>query len=80
MKKITKKWTLFLMATFVTFFGICHTLVKNTRALDEMPVNEAFDDVNFYKCVVDAYNKEKETDVDYTTTSLTDLQLSEITT
>ena len=32
MKKIEKKWMLFLLATFVTVFGISYTLVKKTIA------------------------------------------------
>ena len=36
MKKITKKWTLFLIATFVTVFGIGYTLVnRGTYSADD---------------------------------------------
>ena len=44
----------------------------------KMPANTAFIDENFYKCVVDAYNKINETNVAYTE-SLTDEQLKSIT-
>ena len=42
------------------------------------PANNAFTDDNFYKCVVDAYNKENETSLPYTT-DLNDEQLKTIT-
>ena len=41
------------------------------------PVNSYFDDENFYKAVVDAYNKENNTSLPYTT-NLTDEQLKSI--
>ena len=41
------------------------------------PVNKYFDDENFYKAVVDAYNKENNTSLSYTT-NLTDEQLKSI--
>ena len=41
------------------------------------PVNSYFDDENFYKAVVDAYNKENKTNLPYTT-NLTDEQLKSI--
>lgn len=78
--KINKKWTLFLIATFVCFYGIGYTLLKGTAANADAPINTSFDDINFYKCVVDAYNSENSDTVDYMTTSLTDEQLATITT
>ena len=42
------------------------------------PANNAFTDDNFYKCVVDAYNKENKTSLPYTT-NLNDEQLKTIT-
>lgn len=42
------------------------------------PANNAFTDDNFYKCVIDAYNKENETSLPYTT-DLSDEQLKTIT-
>lgn len=33
--KINEKWTLFLIATFVTFFGVADTLLKGTKANDD---------------------------------------------
>ena len=44
----------------------------------EVPVNEAFDDINFYKCVVDAYNLNADTNKEYTD-NLTDEELQGIT-
>ena len=41
------------------------------------PANSYFTDENFYKCVVDAYNKENNTSLPYTT-SLSDSQLGSI--
>ena len=41
------------------------------------PANKYFDDDNFYKCVVDAYNKENSTSIPYTQ-SLSDGQLGSI--
>ena len=42
------------------------------------PANKAFTDDNFYKCVVDAYNKKNNTSLPYTT-NLSDEQLKTIT-
>ena len=42
------------------------------------PANSSFTDENFYKCVVDAYNKENNTSLGYNV-SLTDEQLASIT-
>lgn len=41
------------------------------------PANKYFDDDNFYKCVVDAYNKENNTSIPYTQ-NLSDSQLGSI--
>ena len=41
------------------------------------PANSAFDDQNFYNCVVDAYNEENSKSVSYTT-NLSDAQLKTI--
>ena len=41
------------------------------------PANSAFDDQNFYNCVVDTYNKENNASISYTT-SLSDVQLKAI--
>jgi len=76
--KINEKWMLFLIATFTTFFGVVDTLLKGTSA-SELSINEAFSDINFYKCVVDAYNNLNDTDYDYKTTILSDEELSLIT-
>lgn len=59
MRNIDKKWALFVMATAVSFYGICYTLIQSTFAMKyEMPIDSHFDDINFYKCVVDSYNLE----------------------
>lgn len=42
--KFNEKWTLFLIATFVTFFGIVNTLLKGTVASDVL-VNEKNNEV-----------------------------------
>ena len=41
------------------------------------PANKYFDDDNFYRCVVDAYNRENNTSIPYTQ-SLSDSQLGSI--
>ena len=66
MRNIDKKWTLFAIATIFTFYGICHTLVQTTFAIKQgMPIDQHFDDMNFYQCVVDSYNLEFSTDLTY---------------
>ena len=77
--KLNQKWTLFLLATFVSFFGIVNTLLKGTKANEEVPVNVTFDDINFYKCVVENYNDQFNKEFDYLTTNLTDNELSLLT-
>lgn len=74
--KLNEKWILFLIATLVTFSGIWYSLFKGTAASD-VPANLAFDDINFYMCVVDAYNKENDINLSYAT-SLSDAQLGTI--
>lgn len=66
MKNIDKKWLLFIMATVVSFYGICYTLVNSTFAMKfDMPIDSHFEDMNFYKCVVDSYNLEFSMNVSY---------------
>lgn len=45
---------------------------------DETPINTAFDDINFYKCVVDRYNTEEKASKNYKEDSLNDSELSRI--
>lgn len=45
---------------------------------DEAPVNTAFDDINFYKCVVDRYNTEEKASKNYKEDSLSNSELSRI--
>lgn len=45
---------------------------------DEAPVNTAFDDINFYKCVVDKYNAEENASKNYKEDSLSNIELSRI--
>ena len=71
--RVNEKWMLFLIATFVSFFGIVDTLLKRTEA-SEIVMNSYFNDVNFYRCIVDSYNQDNNTDIDYST-SLTDSQM-----
>ena len=66
MRNIDKKWFLFAMATVVSFYGICYTLFNSTFAMKyDMPIDSHFEDMNFYKCVVDSYNLEFSMDVSY---------------
>lgn len=78
--KLNKKGGLILFNVLVLVVAIVVTvsLPKGTMANNETPANSAFDDINFYKCVVDAYNEKNETSLDYTT-SLNDEQLQNIT-
>ena len=76
--KFSKKIMLFLIATVVTFFGIGYTLLSDTYAVSVLPANLDFEDINFYKCVVDAYNSNNNTNIDYTV-SLSDEELATIT-
>ncbi len=71
MKKHLKYISLILVALMVSL------IVKNVVGADDVPANTAFDDYNFYKIVVDAYNKENEPDVEYNH-SLTDDELKKI--
>ena len=69
-----------MIATVITSLGIGYTLLKGTMATDtlsDVPANPAFDDMNFYKCVVDAYNRVSNSDVGYDV-SLSDEQLGTI--
>ena len=77
-KKVYDKWFLLIFSTLVIFVGIGNELLKGTRSLSQIPANPAFDDINFYKCVVDEYNDVKNPDVSYDT-NLTDEQLKTIT-
>lgn len=66
MRNIDKKWALFVMATVVSFYGIFYTLINTTFAIKlEVPVDQHFEDMNFYKCVVDAYNLEFSANASY---------------
>lgn len=60
---------------FAILFGyIIASLVNDTYSIE----NTDFEDINFYKCVVDAYNEENNTDIDYLSYNLTDEQLGSI--
>lgn len=65
MRNIDKKWTLFVIATVVCFYGICYTLLNYTFAASVIPVDKNFDDINFYQCVVDSYNYTYSLDLSY---------------
>ena len=53
MKNIEKKWTLFLIATFATFYGIADTLLdKSTSALEDELVYADVVDITFDENVV----------------------------
>ena len=77
--KINQKWMLFLIASFVTCFGIINTLVKGTTANENKPINESFEDINFYECIVNSYNKQFNKNIDYMTYSLSDNELASLT-
>ena len=63
MRNIDKKWALFAIATAVSFYGICYTLIQSTFSIEyEYPIDSHFEDMNFYKCVVDWT---RETDFNY---------------
>ncbi len=53
-------------------------LLFQVNLVKAKPANEAFDDDNFYKCVVDAYNKEHPNDTKQYTDSLSDTELEGI--
>ena len=74
--KLFKKIGLFLLIGIVIFY-ISFSLFKGTKSLSNIPANEAFDDINFYKCVVDAYNEDNNTNVGYDT-NLSDEQLNKV--
>ena len=66
MRNIDKKWALFAIATAVSFYGICYTLIQSTFSIEyEYPIDSHFEDMNFYKCVVDSYNLEFSMDNSY---------------
>ena len=75
--KLNNKLLISLLGGLVIFY-IISSLFRGTYSLDEVPANPAFDDINFYKCVIDAYNKENKTNLSYNT-NLTDEQLKTIT-
>ena len=73
------------MITGVVCFGINYCFYSPSKInkyiasnLYKTPANNAFEDDNFYQCVVDAYNSENGTNVAYTD-SLSDSQLETIT-
>jgi len=66
LRNIDKKWALFAIATAVSFYGICYTLIQSTFSIEyEYPIDSHFEDMNFYKCVVDSYNLEFSMDNSY---------------
>ena len=64
--KLFKRVGLFLLLGIVSFY-ISFSLFKGTRSLSDILANETFDDINFYKCVIDAYNEDNNTNVSYDT-------------
>lgn len=65
MRNIDKKWTLFIVSTFICVYGILYTLLNVTFAADVLPVDKNFTDINFYKCVIDSYNENYSLNLDY---------------
>ena len=87
LKKNKKKIVIGLSVFLVVFISVCsfinlryptkiNTYIAHVVNKGE-PVNSYFDDEVFYKAVVDAYNKENNTSLPYTT-NLTDEQLKSI--
>ena len=83
-----KKRIIYLSSFILIILGvgifIDQTLFKPTEInsfiaskIYSSPANKAFTDDNFYKCVVDAYNKKNNTSLPYTT-NLSDGQLKSI--
>lgn len=66
MKNVDKKWALFIISTFVCMYGIGYTLINVTFAIDVLPVDDRFNDNNFYRCVIDTYNSLYSLNLDYT--------------
>ncbi len=62
---------------FIVMMAVIFTTSK-VMGVDDTPANPAFEDYNFYKGVIDAYNRENEPDVEYNH-SLTDEELAKIT-
>ena len=88
MKKVSKKILISSSLVLLTLVGVTlcidYALFKPTKInsfiaskIYKTPANTAFTDENFYKCVVDAYNRENSTSIAYTE-SLTDEQLKSI--
>ena len=82
-KKILLSIALVLMLLVISFC-IDFSLYKPTKInafiaskIYKTPANATFTDQNFYNCVIDNYNSEKETNLSYTT-ALSDEQLSSI--
>ncbi len=88
MKKVSKKILISSSLVLLTLVGVTlcidYALFKPTKInsfiaskIYKTPANTAFTDENFYKCVIDAYNRENSTSIAYTE-SLTDEQLKSI--
>ena len=74
---LLKKVSLMLLVGFISIY-IGLSLFKGTSALSDVPANSSFDDINFYKCVIDAYNSGNKTKLDYKY-SINDDELKTIT-
>ena len=53
--KFNEKWMLFLMATFVSFFGIVDTLLKKTEATEIIVYEEIDSNINFDSSLIIDY-------------------------
>ena len=53
------------MASLICLYGVFYTLINVTFAVRSMPVDSHFDDINFYKCVIDNYNMTYSLELDY---------------
>ena len=65
MRNIDKKWALFGASTIICLYGILYTLLNVTFAVKAMPIDNNFNDINFYKCVIDSYNSTYSLKLDY---------------
>ena len=86
-EEINKELIIILGIFIITFISSFTYYYKNESVMisklvssvvgTEKPANQYFDDINFYKAVIDAYNKENKTKISYDT-NLTDEQLASI--
>ena len=78
-----KKQKLFLLIIFIAIIPLINITTNNQTKITInsntylTPANNAFDDDNFYKCIIDKYNKDNNEELSYDT-NLSDEQLASI--